>query len=130
VVKKKLITLNENFKKLVQNTSKITVKTNGVEVKNEVTHNFFIRLQKTQQLNALYKQVKQLDESSQYLFDKPHLSLSYGIPIEKINPYAANYVTPRNISFDQISLRPLKNGSEVLETINMTDKNQPLLEKD
>ena len=116
-----LTTLKENFKTLLQNTSTITLKTNGIQVKNETQHNFFIRLQRTPQLNALYNQVKTLDGSSQYLFD-PHLSLSYGVSIDKINPFAASYMTPKTIRFNGISLRPLEHGNEAIETIKTTDK--------
>ena len=116
-----LTILKGNFKTLLQDTSPITLKTNGIQVQNEAQRNFFIRLQRTPQLNALYNQVKTLDESSQYLFD-PHLSLSYGVSVEKINPFAANYMAPKTIRFNSISLRPLAQGNEAIETIKITEK--------
>ena len=116
-----LTTLKENCKTLFQDTPKITVKTNGTQVQDEAQHNFFIRLQRTPQLNALYNRVKILDKNSQYSFD-PHLSLSYGVPTEKINSFSASYMEPKIISFNGISLRPLKQGSKDIETIDTIDK--------
>ena len=72
-------------------------------------------------MTALYDRAKTLDENSQYLFD-PHLSLSYGVPTEKLHRFAASYMTPKIISFNDISLRLLKQGSKDIETITTTDR--------
>lgn len=109
--------LKTSFTTLFQSAQQIAVPTQGVHVQNQAQRNFFIQLQNTPALNALYTSAKTLDENSAYVFD-PHLSLSYSVSVEKLNPFAANYVAPNAIHFSGISLMV---GSEVVEEVGMVE---------
>lgn len=112
-----ITTLKTSFTTLFQSAQQITVPTQDVQVQNQAQRNFFIQLQNTPALNALYTSAKTLDENSDYVFD-PHVSLSYSVPVEKINPFAANYVAPNTIHFSWISLMV---GGDVIEEVNMVE---------